>query len=440
MSAVAVLLLVAVVLLGVSACLAFLWIARLVGADDLEQRATIERFAWIRFLPSGSFVWRIVKQIESLKQSSREAKERYKILTDNLAAAIILHQPDGHILWCSPYTEVLTGYSLSEIYAEREEFLITHVHEDDREVIRHAMAIAASGEHFQCRYRFQHKSGLGLWLETRTVPIYEGDEDRANVALSITLDVTASVNAQLKLEERNRDLNEFTYMVSHDLKSPIVTLRGMVEMLKDECSTTDSAKLAEPVEHMNRAIVWLERLVEGVLELARVSTTERELVPVSVGEIVAEVIEDYRWQLDQIGAQAKVAGQLPWVFGNKTQLYQVFSNLVGNAIKYRDPARALTLTIQAGKMPSRRRATIVVQDNGRGIAPEFHESIFKPFSRAGETAIEGSGVGLAAVKRILDKLGGKITVESAVGAGSSFTLEVRRAYDAETGGSKKEDS
>lgn len=367
-----------------------------------------------------------------LKQLAAESEAKYKILTDNVAAAVILHEPDGKVVWCSPYTEVLTGYPLSEIYADSSAFLTSHVHEDDRESISHALAIVASGEPFQCRYRFYHKSGLCLWLETRTVPVFE-QGSAARVALSIIIDVTASVNAQLKLEQRNRDLNEFTYMVSHDLKAPIVTLRGMLEIVREESRGAESTVLSEPIEHMAKAINRLEHLVEGVLELARVSTTERELVPVSLDEVISEVVDDFQWQIEQLRATVTVTGAFPHVVGNKTQLYQVFGNLLGNALKYRDLSRPSLISFRVGETTSRRRVVIEVVDNGRGIAPEFQESIFTPFARAGETVIEGAGVGLAAVKRILEKLGGSIKVTSFVGEGTTFTIDLRRAPNAEKG-------
>jgi PAS domain S-box-containing protein len=401
-----------------------------VMGSDGEKAEERPNTTWCSCIPIVGLALRVIKRVEQLKQSTRESEARYKVLTDNVAAAVIMHTLDGTVLWCSPYTEVLTGYSLSEIYGDRCQFLTAHVHEEDRESIRQALAIVASGEPFQCRYRFFHKSGLSLWLETRTVPVVDQPQQEG-VALSIILDVTASVHGQLKVEQRNRDLNEFTYMVSHDLKAPIVTLRGMLEVVREESESRTIEGLSEPIEHMGKAINRLEKLVEGVLELARVSTTERELIPVSLGEVIADVVDDYQWQITQVGAHVTVAGGLPWVVGNKTQLYQVFGNLLGNALKYRDPARPACISIKASEISSRRRAIVEVIDNGRGIAPEFHESIFTPFARAGETVIEGSGVGLASVKRILEKLGGTITVTSTVGQGSTFTVDLRRAVNAE---------
>ncbi len=381
---------------------------------------------WLDLLP-----WRLqlrasLERIEHLKQSDFDNQTRYRILTENVAAAVVMHQPHGSVLWCSPYTEVLTGYSTAEIYEERDQFLQAHVHDEDREIVAHALAIVATGEPFQYRYRFYHKSGLALWLETRTVPIFD-QLAQEYVALSITLDVTASVHNQLKIEERNRDLSEFTYMISHDLKAPIVTLRGMLEVVRDELAPAKTKSLTEPLEYMNKAVNRLEQLVGGVLELARVSAAEQTLEPVSLQETVQEVLDDYRLQIDTCKAQISTLEELPWVFGNKTQLYQIFSNLIGNAIKYRNPDRQLVVTIKAQPPASRRRSVIAVSDNGKGIPEQYRESIFKPFNRAGEQSTEGSGIGLACVKRLVEKLGGNIRVDSVIGQGSVFTVELRRA-------------
>jgi PAS domain S-box-containing protein len=382
---------------------------------------------WLRVIPGAGKLTEVFERIARLKNSEFESNSRYKTLTDNVAAAVIIHHNDGAIEWCSPYTEVLTGFSLSEIYAERGDFTLSRVHEDDRDTVKNALAIVASGEPYQYRYRFYHRSGLALWLETRTVPIFDPVTD-ASKALSITLDVTAAVNNQLTIEARNRDLNEFTYMLSHDLKAPIVTIRGMLEVARAESVAASSSKaLTEAFEYMERATGRLEQLVGGVLELARVSATEKVQEPISLGETLNEVLEDYRVYIERAGAKVTMVGELPWVLGDRTQLYQIFSNLVGNAIKYRDPTRPLIVSISDDAKNSRRRVMVTVRDNGRGIAPEHRESIFNPFNRAGEQTIDGSGVGLSCVKRLVEKLGGSISVESELGVGSTFSVDLRRA-------------
>ncbi len=383
--------------------------------------------SWLLMVPFfGKKTHDIALHISKVKQSELDHKNRYRILTENVAASVMLHESDGTIVWCSPFTEVLTGFPLSEIYRDKENFLRSHVHDEDKESVERALKIVSTGEPFQCRYRFYHKSGLALWLETRTVPILDnGSNDY--VALSVTIDVTAQVMNQMQIEERNRDLNEFTYMISHDLKAPILTISGMLGILEEEDLVKANSTVSEPLSYIRKATRRLQDLVTGVIELAKISAAERSLEPIKLEDVIHEVLEDHRLQIEKCAARITTVNELPVVLGNRTQLYQVFSNLIGNAIKYQKPDTALMISVEAEKGPSRRRASIVVSDNGRGIAPDKIDGIFKPFNRAGEEAIEGTGIGLASVKKLIDKLGGSIRVASNEGQGSSFTIELRRA-------------
>ncbi len=384
------------------------------------------RSRWMWLLPWQMKLRAILSETERLKQSEFDHQTRYKILTDNVAAAVIIHQPDGKVLWCSPYTEVLTGFSVGEVYRNRQGFMKQHVHEDDREMVEKSLAIVATGEPFQFRYRFYHRSGMVLWLETRTVPVYDHVAGEY-VALSIVLDVTAAVLSQMKIEERNRDLNEFTYMISHDLKAPIVTMRGMLEVLLEEQQRSGSAEMTEPLQFMAKAIHRLEQLVGGVLELARVSTSDRELEAVSLQQTVQEVLDDLQLEIERCHAHVTTVAELPFALGNRTQLYQIVSNLVANALKYRSPDRPLVIAIDSAPAGSRRRVSVSIRDNGRGIPTDRIDRIFEPFNRAGEESIEGSGVGLACVKKLVEKIGGAIQVQSTPNEGSVFTIELRKA-------------
>jgi signal transduction histidine kinase len=201
----------------------------------------------------------------------------------------------------------------------------------------------------------------------------------------------------------------------------------MLEVVREECTRVSLENATEPLAYMQKAVVRLEQLVGGVLELARVSTTDRALEPVSLKDVVCEVIEDFRLAIDQSHAVVNISDDLPRVLGASTQLYQIFSNLIGNALKYRNPDRAPVIAVTTQHSPSRRRVFISVRDNGKGIPEHYRDSIFKPFHRAGEEAVEGSGVGLACVKKLVEKLGGAITVRSVVGEGTEFVLEFRKA-------------
>ena len=401
-------------------------LSRIVTSQD-EETPKLIFSGWSKNIP---ILGRRTKEIESLvaqlRQSDTDHRTRYKILTENVAAAVMLHEADGTILWCSPFTEVLTGFPLSEIYRNKESFLRSNIQEEDREIFERSLKIVATGEPFQCRYRFYHKSGMALWLETRTVPILDNTSSEY-VALSITIDVTAHVMNQLQVEERNKDLNEFTYMISHDLKAPILTISGMLGILEDEAVIKNEPHLSEPLAYIRKATKRLQDLVSGVLELARISASERSLEPVSLREVLSEVLDEHKLQIERTEASVTTVEELPVVLGNKTQLYQIFSNLLGNALKYRKESRPLVISFDLDKASSRRKTSIIVRDNGRGISPEKIDTIFKPFNRAGEEAIEGTGVGLASVKKLVEKLGGTINVASDIESGTSFTIELRKA-------------
>ncbi|MEY4669866.1 MAG: hypothetical protein RL518_2565 [Pseudomonadota bacterium] len=381
----------------------------------------------LRYIPLiGERTRELESRIAQLRQSDTDHRTRYKILTENVAAAVMLHEADGTILWCSPFTEVITGFPLSEIYRNKGTFLKSNIQEEDREIVERSLQIVATGEPFQCRYRFYHKSGMALWLETRTVPILD-NTSHEYVALSITIDVTAHVMNQLQVEERNKDLNEFTYMLSHDLKAPILTVAGMLGILEEEESIRTNPQLAEPVAYIRKATRRLQDLVSGVLELARISAAERSLEPIHLNDVITDVLEDHRIQIQESKAEVTTIEELPVVLGNRTQLYQVFSNLIGNAIKYKKNDRPLLISIGLEKTPSRRKTSIVVSDNGRGIRSDKIDSVFKPFNRAGEEMIEGTGIGLASVKKLVEKLGGTIKVRSEEDQGTSFSIELRKA-------------
>jgi PAS domain S-box-containing protein len=370
----------------------------------------------------------VVNEIRTLKQSEADSRTRYKILTDHVAAAVMLHQADGTMLWCSPFTEVLTGYPLSEIYRSKESFLRAGVHDEDRESLERSFAIVATGEPFQCRYRFYHRSGMTLWFETRTVPIFDATLNDY-VALSIAIDVTAHVANQIQIEGRNRDLHEFTYMISHDLKAPILTIKGMLGILGDLAEIKADPNAAQPLGYIEKAVSRLEQLVHGVLELARVSAAEQPLVGVDLTPLVDEVRQNYQQQIDEAAATLTIESQLAPVLGTNTYLYQILSNLLGNSLKYRDPQRPLLFSVTSAPGASRRKVQIVISDTGRGIAADKLALVFKPFHRIGEETIDGSGVGLASVKKLVEKIGGTIRVESTVGRGTTFFMELRRAPD-----------
>lgn len=375
---------------------------------------------------AASLIYNIRKRgdVEKLREELLKARERYSLLTDNLAAAIVLRDVSGKILFCSPYTEVLTGYPRSEIESFEDDFFASIVHDKDREHYLRAIRVSEIGEPFQFRYRFFHRSGIEIWGETRTVPITD-DSGKVTASLSITIDVTGTILYQKQVEERNRDLQDFTYMITHDLKSSIFTIKGMAGVLAEDFTGKLPKEAEEVVGHISRASLRLEELVGGVLEYSRITAEGAASEVTNLSEIIAEVEADFKSELLACNGTLTIEPSLPPVVGDRMKLYRIFGNLIGNAIKYRDASRPVHIEVKKLPTETPRSVTITISDNGLGIPKEKLPAIFRPFQRAHRALpIEGTGIGLASVKKLVEKLGGDIEVESAEGKGSTFFVNL----------------
>jgi PAS domain S-box-containing protein len=350
--------------------------------------------------------------------------ERYTTLTNNLAAAVIIRDTTTRLIYCSPYTEVLTGYATREIYGAANDFFTTIIHPDDRDAYTRALKVSEFGEAFQHRFRIVHKTGLEMWAESRTVPVLD---ELGNVvaSLAIILDVTGTVRYQRQVEERNRDLQDFTYMVSHDLKAPIFTIKGMVGIIAEDFSGRVPPELGEILDHISRAAGRLEDLVAGVLQYSRVSFQENSLERVDLGAVLSDIARDVAQALAEVGGTLTVPADLPTLRSDRLKVYQIFTNLIGNAIKYRSPERPVTITIAAMRTNEGRTLRITVQDNGTGIPADKFDLVFRPFQRAHTGAVEGSGIGLATVKKLVEKLGGEVSILASSPSGTTFAVDLR---------------
>lgn len=365
-------------------------------------------------------------ELNTLEIERDELQQKYSDLTDNLAAAVVLRDKHGKITYCSPFTEVLTGYARSEIYDSEEDFFYRICHESDKErLFRSFKVTELAGEPFHFHFQFYHKSGIRMWGETRTVPIID-DNDEVKATLSITFDITASMLHQKQIEEKNRELKDFTYMVSHDLKAPIFTIKGMTGVLKEDFSDVLSQSGIEILDHVAKATDRLEQLVAAVLEYSRIGQRELTMTAIDLNTVMQEVLADHHHLIEQRGVKIEFA-DLPTVNGDALSLSQVLSNLVGNAIKYCPSERSPHIEIQSVQRSLPHLVDITVSDNGAGIPAERIDDIFRPFVRLHSDDIEGTGIGLATVRKLLEKMGGQIKVENRDTGGAKFTVTLREA-------------
>lgn len=366
-----------------------------------------------------------IKSIAAAGAETETLMERYQLLAENIAAAIVIRDKDGKIQYCSKFTEVLTGYALSEIYENQEDFFLSITHQEDRESFKRALTICSCGEAFLLRFRFLHKAGFELWGEMRTVPILDS-EGMVSSSLSIILDVTAAVRYQKQIEEKNRDLHEFSYMLTHDLKTPILTIKGMLNVIAEDFSSQFNPELQELLKHITEATERLEKLVAGVLEYTKITREETLSQQVDLNIVITSVLDDYQALCQKHQIQLTV-DPLPTIVSDQTKIYQIFSNIIGNALKYREPTRPAQIAVKLLPSISTHLIKISISDNGLGIPANKLQDIFRPFQRAHKGTVAGLGIGLASVKKLLDKIGGEIDVESTQDVGSTFTITLRHS-------------
>ncbi|MBO0696973.1 MAG: PAS domain S-box protein [Zavarzinella sp.] len=247
----------------------------------------------------------------------------------------------------------------------------------------------------------------------------------------------------LQLAQKNEENEMFVYSVSHDLRSPLVNLEGFSDELRT--SLRDLAQLladgqipaavrtkaadvvnggmGESVAFIRTAVSRLSRIIDALLRLSRAGRVTYQRQALDVGVIVGRVVDALHGTVSEKNAEV-VVGDLPPAVGDQTAVEQVFANLIGNALNYQDPARAGR--VEVGGRPGPDGATdstgntYFVKDNGLGIDPAYLPKLFQAFQRLHPDKAPGEGIGLAIVRRILERLGGKIWVESVPGRGTTF--------------------
>jgi signal transduction histidine kinase len=260
------------------------------------------------------------------------------------------------------------------------------------------------------------------------------------------------------LAEKNEELEQTVYTVSHDLRSPLVTVDGFageLGLLLEELaaklngmalSESDRTGVNQLLEDVPEAIGFIRSgtkkmsaLLDSLLQLSRLGRVTLEIQTLDMNLLLAQVTSALQFGITQAGARVEVS-PLPACRGDAAQVDRIFSNLIGNAVKYRQPDRTLeikvtgrTTNVERRTSNDARRTThdglvvYCVEDNGMGIPPEFREKAFMLFQRVHPESGQGEGLGLAIVRRIAERLGGRVWLESELGKGSRFFVELPKA-------------
>jgi signal transduction histidine kinase len=213
----------------------------------------------------------------------------------------------------------------------------------------------------------------------------------------------------MELEAKNAELERFTYTVSHDLKSPLVTVRGFLGFLERDALRGDMELVKRDMTHIHEATMHMERLLNDLLELSRIGRLVNPPQKVAFNDLVQEALKLVAGRIHKRQVQVQVAENMPAVWVDRSRVVEVLQNLIENGVKFMgdqpEPQLEIGMRQVAGE------TAFFVRDNGIGIAPQYHDKVFGLFDRL-DSKIEGTGIGLSLVKRIVEVHNGRIWIET----------------------------
>ncbi len=366
-----------------------------------------------------------ITESREAKKALLESEERYRQLLNLAPVSIAVIDTTGDFLYVNEATvRMLGGETFDDILGRS---MYEFVEKGEREDAAERMDLI----------RKEIPTGL---VERRLVR-FDGEERCVQVlahpitfkgkraAQSVSVDITEQKRAEAErerfvqeLERKNAELERFTYTVSHDLKSPLVTIKGFLRLLREDIAENDIQKVEQDLGHIERASDQMFRLLDELLDLSSIGRILNPPLDVSLEDLIRDALSLVT--LPE-GLIPQVQSNLPMIRGDRIRILEVIQNLIENAVKFMDDTPDPSLSISA--QHEQNEVILCVRDNGIGIDPRYHEKIFGLFERL-NSQTEGSGVGLALVKRIVEVHGGRVWVESeGRGTGSAFFVTFQAA-------------
>lgn len=387
-----------------------------------------------------SLLFRDLKQSQDEERIAREelkverdallkSEERFRTLADNISQHAWMADAQGGVFWYNKRWYEYSGSSPAEM--EGSGWRKVH-HPDHIDRVTQKMAhCLATGEICEDTFPLKDRGGQYRWFLSRAVPIKD-DMGRVRRWFGTLTDITELREAQQALKQTadrlarsNLELEQFAYVASHDLKAPLGMISGFLNLLARRYRGKLDAKADEYIQHAIAATERMQQLIQDALTLSQVETRGNPFKLIYVREPLTRALDNLRGEIEESRAEVTFA-EMPMVPADGNQLVQLFQNLIGNAIKYRNPDQPPRIKITTREQEA--EWEFLVGDNGVGFDPQHAKRIFQIFQRL-HTSREypGTGIGLAICKKIVEHHGGRIWVETEPGRGSSFFFTLPKA-------------
>jgi len=335
----------------------------------------------------------------------RRTEDNFRKMVEGAPVGMLVVDPDGHILLANARLQAIFGYGPDELLHQPLDVLLPERH-------RQQHGGHMRGFHAQPSTRDMgrgrdltglHKSGMEIPVEIGLNPIETED---GTIVVATVKDISERKKAELKLQQLNADLDEFTYVASHDLKSPLRGISNLVEWIEEDLGEGVSADTRNNLERINVRIARMEKLVDDLLAYARSGRQGSDVTTVHLRRMIDDVVQ---FVDPPAGFAIDVSGEFDAIRTAITPLETVLRNLVSNAVKHHDAASG---NIQIKVALEDAYCIFEVADDGPGIPPAAHERVFKLFQALSDKSGTRSGVGLAVCKRLVEVHGGKIELQS----------------------------
>lgn len=383
--------------------------------DSLEERVS-ERTQQLRESNKS-----LEKEVVERKNAEKEIRKLSHAIEQSLSS-IIITDCDGKIEYINPMFTISTGYSKAEAIGNTPAILKSGVH--DKAFYQHLWGTIKSGKNWRGEVCNRKKNGDIYWELQAITPIRDESGEIVNF-VSVRMDDTErkQTEEQLKvyaseLERSNKELEGFAAIASHDLMEPLRKISSFGERVMELVPQLEG-KPKDYIRRMQLAAERMNFLVEDLLALSKVQRKPQPFIKVDLNGVVKEVEDNLEKLIRETEAKIHV-DRLPNVFGEPTQVMQLFQNLIANGLKFRSSDRFPEIHILCRKLGNE-GFEITVEDNGIGFDSKYSERIFGTFQRLhGKTEYEGTGMGLAICEKIIELHSGTIRAESEVGKGTKF--------------------